>query len=218
MAFPRNSTDLFYVGYIVPGFIDVHAHWGGFETAFPARSWEMATFLAYGVTTLHKSAPLHSSNALYLISFIALQPKCGHSPRLRGTLPSGARPARRSSHFPNWNHPIRCWSPCLSRRYREHGRCSVCLAAYQSRGWSLELLVQELQPSISVCRIVPFLLAAQAEVDASASRQRLLLAARELGMLCFPEGVGDILTIGGSVADLFAGYELRLGSNLYRRW
>ncbi|TFY58581.1 hypothetical protein EVJ58_g6333 [Rhodofomes roseus] len=39
--------------FIVPGFIDVHAHWNGFETLYPARSWELETFLAYGVTTLH---------------------------------------------------------------------------------------------------------------------------------------------------------------------
>lgn len=42
------------LGYVVPGFIDVHAHWNGFETMYPARSWELETFLAYGVTTLHK--------------------------------------------------------------------------------------------------------------------------------------------------------------------
>jgi adenine deaminase len=40
--------------FITPGFIDVHAHWGGFDSAYPARSWELETFLAYGVTTLHK--------------------------------------------------------------------------------------------------------------------------------------------------------------------
>ncbi|PCH38468.1 hypothetical protein WOLCODRAFT_64922 [Wolfiporia cocos MD-104 SS10] len=40
-------------GFVVPGFIDVHAHWNGFDTLYPARSWEMETFLAYGVTTLH---------------------------------------------------------------------------------------------------------------------------------------------------------------------
>lgn len=38
----------------MPGFIDVHAHWGGFGTRYPATSWEHETFLAYGVTTLHK--------------------------------------------------------------------------------------------------------------------------------------------------------------------
>lgn len=41
-------------GFITPGFIDVHAHWAGFSTIYPAKSWEMETFLAYGVTTLHK--------------------------------------------------------------------------------------------------------------------------------------------------------------------
>jgi len=41
-------------GFVTPGFIDVHAHWNGFSTRFPVKSWEMQTFLAYGVTTLHK--------------------------------------------------------------------------------------------------------------------------------------------------------------------
>ncbi|KAF9531664.1 hypothetical protein CPB83DRAFT_848536 [Crepidotus variabilis] len=40
-------------GFVIPGFIDVHAHWEGFADRFPAKSWEMSTFLAYGVTTLH---------------------------------------------------------------------------------------------------------------------------------------------------------------------
>ncbi|KAI5987546.1 hypothetical protein EDD15DRAFT_2173549 [Pisolithus albus] len=40
-------------GYIVPGFIDAHAHWSGESETFPASSWEMETFLAYGVTTVH---------------------------------------------------------------------------------------------------------------------------------------------------------------------
>ena len=42
------------IGYIIPGFIDVHAHWEGYSDRYPAKSWEMQTFLAYGVTTLHK--------------------------------------------------------------------------------------------------------------------------------------------------------------------
>jgi hypothetical protein len=42
------------IGYIIPGFIDVHAHWDGYSDRFPAKSWEMQTFLAYGITTLHK--------------------------------------------------------------------------------------------------------------------------------------------------------------------
>lgn len=40
--------------FVVPGFIDVHAHWSGIGTSFPSKSWELLTFLAYGVTTMHK--------------------------------------------------------------------------------------------------------------------------------------------------------------------
>lgn len=40
-------------GAVLPGFIDVHGHWGGFLTPYPLTSWEMATFLGYGVTTIH---------------------------------------------------------------------------------------------------------------------------------------------------------------------
>ncbi|PFH52496.1 hypothetical protein AMATHDRAFT_173604 [Amanita thiersii Skay4041] len=40
-------------GFIVPGFVDVHAHWNGFETKYPAASWEMAAYLSHGVTTVH---------------------------------------------------------------------------------------------------------------------------------------------------------------------
>jgi N-acyl-D-aspartate/D-glutamate deacylase len=48
---PEADLDL---AFVVPGFIDVHAHWEGFSDPYPAKSWEMETFLAYGVTTLHK--------------------------------------------------------------------------------------------------------------------------------------------------------------------
>ncbi|KJA15941.1 hypothetical protein HYPSUDRAFT_47891 [Hypholoma sublateritium FD-334 SS-4] len=40
-------------GFVIPGFVDIHAHWVGFSDRYPAKSWEMETFLAYGVTTLH---------------------------------------------------------------------------------------------------------------------------------------------------------------------
>ncbi|KAJ8593990.1 hypothetical protein M405DRAFT_879032 [Rhizopogon salebrosus TDB-379] len=47
-------------GYVVLGFIDAHAHWSGTEDKYPATSWEMQAFLAYGVTTLHNPS-LHNS-------------------------------------------------------------------------------------------------------------------------------------------------------------
>ncbi|KAJ7917481.1 hypothetical protein B0H13DRAFT_2231389 [Mycena leptocephala] len=40
-------------GYVIPGFIDVHAHWNAMSEIYPAKSWELQAFLAYGVTTLH---------------------------------------------------------------------------------------------------------------------------------------------------------------------
>ncbi|KAL0576197.1 hypothetical protein V5O48_005764 [Marasmius crinis-equi] len=40
-------------GFVVPGFLDVHAHWNGATNPTPAKSWEMETFLAFGVTTMH---------------------------------------------------------------------------------------------------------------------------------------------------------------------
>ncbi len=32
----------------------MHAHWDAIGNPIPARSWEMQTFLSYGVTTMHK--------------------------------------------------------------------------------------------------------------------------------------------------------------------
>ena len=48
------ETDILHLGFVIPGFIDVHAHWDGWDTLYPAKSWEHETFLAYGLTTLHK--------------------------------------------------------------------------------------------------------------------------------------------------------------------
>lgn len=56
-------------GFVVPGFIDVHAHWNGFADYYPARSWELETFLAYGVTTLHKCVPM-SVILLLILNFL----------------------------------------------------------------------------------------------------------------------------------------------------
>lgn len=43
-------------GTVLPGFVDVHGHWGGFISPYPLQSWEMETFLGYGVTTIHNPA------------------------------------------------------------------------------------------------------------------------------------------------------------------
>jgi hypothetical protein len=40
-------------GAILPGFVDVHGHWGGFLSQYPSASWEFETFLGYGITTIH---------------------------------------------------------------------------------------------------------------------------------------------------------------------
>ena len=62
---------------MIPGFIDAHAHWDGYDTIYPAKSWEQETFLAHGVTTLHKyvemlftdeSAEIEIALALVLIT------------------------------------------------------------------------------------------------------------------------------------------------------
>lgn len=53
---PDDSIDIdLNGGYILPGFIDAHAHWEGAEKAdFSVRaSWEFYANLAYGVTSLH---------------------------------------------------------------------------------------------------------------------------------------------------------------------
>ena len=55
IVIPQGTTVLSAEGgFVVPGFIDVHAHWAGYENKIPARSWEMEAFLSYGVTTMHK--------------------------------------------------------------------------------------------------------------------------------------------------------------------
>lgn len=43
-------------GVVLPGFVDIHGHWGGFINPYPQQSWEMETFLGYGVTTIHNPA------------------------------------------------------------------------------------------------------------------------------------------------------------------
>lgn len=54
---PANYTKLIDVqnGYVLPGFIDAHAHWGGAsDYGYKVKAdWEMFVNLAFGVTTMH---------------------------------------------------------------------------------------------------------------------------------------------------------------------
>ncbi|KAH9915780.1 uncharacterized protein BXZ73DRAFT_92563 [Epithele typhae] len=138
-------------GYIVPGFIDVHAHWAGYGTTYPARSWEMETFLAYGVTTLHNPS---SNNALGFNERFRMERGQMVGPRIyhTGDVIYGAG-------APDIHQDIVSIEEAKSALVRikvEGGPSS-----YSYKNYNL--------PS-------------------RASRQRLLLAARELEMLCVPEG------------------------------
>lgn len=57
ISIPKKAKILnVYGGSVLPGFVDVHGHWGGFISPHPLKSWEMETFLGYGVTTIHNPA------------------------------------------------------------------------------------------------------------------------------------------------------------------
>ncbi|KAJ3798012.1 hypothetical protein GGU11DRAFT_27909 [Lentinula aff. detonsa] len=138
-------------GFVMPGFIDVHAHWSGYTTRYPAKSWEMQTFLAYGVTTLHNP----SSNTVD--TFVE-----------RSRLESGQ---------------------FIGPRILTTG--TVVFAGT----WTglYEEIVDETQAHAALNRIKaeggPFALSYKNyQLPARASRQRLLTVAKDLGMLCFPEG------------------------------
>ncbi|TFK87930.1 hypothetical protein K466DRAFT_599091 [Polyporus arcularius HHB13444] len=138
-------------GFVVPGYIDVHAHWAGFDTNFPAKSWEMETFLAYGVTTLHNPSAdtvLAYSERFRMERGQMVGPRIYHT----GDIIYGAG-------APGIHQDIVDMDEARSALLRikvEGGPSS-----YSYKNYNL--------PS-------------------RASRQRLLLASRELGMLCVPEG------------------------------
>ncbi|KAI6117523.1 hypothetical protein EDD16DRAFT_1481316 [Pisolithus croceorrhizus] len=138
-------------GYIVPGFIDAHAHWSGESEALPASSWEMETFLAYGVTTVHNPS---LQNYLGFVgrgrveSGLMIGPRVFHT----GQIIYGA-----SSY--TYHHDIANAEEAkeaLTRIKVEGGPAS----------WSYK----------------------NYNLPARASRQRLLLQARQMNMACVPEG------------------------------
>lgn len=138
-------------GYLVPGFIDSHAHWAGTEDKYPATSWEMQTFLAYGVTTLHNPS-LH--NSLGYVERGRIESGLMAGPRLfhTGTVIYGA--SEYSIHQDIAS--MREAREALIRIKAEGGDAS----------WSYK----------------------NYNLPTRAARQRLLTAARQVGMLCVPEG------------------------------
>ncbi|EKM56024.1 uncharacterized protein PHACADRAFT_122127 [Phanerochaete carnosa HHB-10118-sp] len=138
-------------GYIVPGYIDVHAHWAGFADFFPAKSWELETFLAYGVTTLHNPS---ADNVRGFWERFRVERGQENGPRIFqvGDIIYGAGAPGVYQDITTMDEAY----AALVRIKAEGGP-----ASYSYKNYNL--------PS-------------------RASRQRLLLAARNLSMLCFPEG------------------------------
>ncbi|KAI0355021.1 hypothetical protein OH77DRAFT_1425075 [Trametes cingulata] len=138
-------------GFIVPGFIDVHAHWNGFDTMYPARSWEMETFLAYGVTTLHNPS---ADTVLAFAERFRTERGQLVGPRIfqTGTIIYGAGGAGYHQDIVDMDEA----RSALLRIKVEGGPSSFSYKNYN--------------------------------LPSRASRQRLLLAARNLSMLCVPEG------------------------------
>ncbi|KAI0956725.1 hypothetical protein AcW1_005336 [Taiwanofungus camphoratus] len=138
-------------GFVVPGFIDVHAHWNGFDTLYPARSWEMEAFLAYGVTTLHNPS---ADNVLGFAERFRLERGQLVGPRIfqvGGVIYGAATPSLHQDIV-----DMEEARSALIRIKAEGGPASFSYKNYN--------------------------------LPSRASRQRLLLAARELNMLCVPEG------------------------------
>ncbi|KAF5373144.1 hypothetical protein D9758_001532 [Tetrapyrgos nigripes] len=138
-------------GYLIPGFNDVHSHWGGYLVRYPAKSWEMQTFLSYGVTTMHNP----SSDTVKTFAERS-RLESGHfvGPRLLTTgtvLFSGSWVGLHEEivdEHQAWN--------ALNRIKAEGGQVALSYKNYQ--------------------------------LPSRASRQRLFKVARNLSMLCVPEG------------------------------
>ncbi|KDQ62649.1 hypothetical protein JAAARDRAFT_171198 [Jaapia argillacea MUCL 33604] len=138
-------------GFVVPGFIDAHAHWDGFGTRHPARSWELETFLAYGVTTLHNPS---ADNVDGFVERSRVEGGQLVGPRIyqTGNIIYGAAGAGIHQDIVD---EAEAYSALLRIKV-EGGPASFSYKNYN--------------------------------LPSRASRQRLLLAARNLSMLCVPEG------------------------------
>ncbi|KAG6836930.1 hypothetical protein H0H93_001092 [Arthromyces matolae] len=138
-------------GFVVPGFIDVHAHWNGFGSRYPAKSWEMETFLAYGVTTLHNPS---ADTVEGFVERSRLESGQFIGPRIFtvGDIIYGAGEAGIHQDIVDESEAY----SALVRIKAEGGSASISYKNYN--------------------------------LPSRASRQRLLLAARNLSMLCVPEG------------------------------
>ncbi|KAG5642728.1 hypothetical protein DXG03_002273 [Asterophora parasitica] len=138
-------------GFVVPGFIDVHAHWGGFNGRYPATSWELETFLAYGVTTLHNPS---ADTVTGFVERSRVESGQLIGPRIFtvGDIIYGSGAA--GIHQPIVDQAEA--SAALTRIKAEGGAASISYKNYN--------------------------------IPSRASRQRLLLVARNLSMLCVPEG------------------------------
>ncbi|KAK0474891.1 hypothetical protein IW261DRAFT_532142 [Armillaria novae-zelandiae] len=156
-------------GFVVPDFIDVHSHWGGYIVPFPAKSWEMQTFLAYGVTTMHNPS---SDTVTAFIERSRLESGQFIGPRIltTGSVLFGGSWVGLHEEIVDMDEAV----SALARIKAEGGPVSFSYKNYQ--------------------------------LPSRASRQRLLKTAREMGLLCVPEGGGyydwDLTYIIDAVQDL----------------
>ncbi|KAH7928201.1 hypothetical protein BV22DRAFT_1005502 [Leucogyrophana mollusca] len=138
-------------GYVLPGFLDVHAHWSGTGNKHPATSWELETFLAYGVTTVHNPS---LDNTLGFIE--------------RGLVESGQIIGPRIFHTGDVIYG--------GSDYTIHQDIAD---SAEARSALIRIKVEGGPSSFSYKNY---------NLPSRTSRQRLLLAARNLSMLCVPEG------------------------------
>ncbi|KIK54543.1 hypothetical protein GYMLUDRAFT_206518 [Collybiopsis luxurians FD-317 M1] len=141
-------------GFVIPGFIDLHAHWSGYTSRYPAKSWEMQTFLAYGVTTLQNPSS-HSVNTFAERSRLESGQFIGPRILTSGTVVFAGT-----------------WTG-MYQEIVDEDEARAALNRIKAEAGPLALSYKNYQ------------------LPARASRQRLLKVAKDMEMLCFPEGGGN---------------------------